>query len=195
VYIGDGPTFLSASLSERLVRKLVEKLAGWRGVLALALTVLMAGLLALTMSDIADAKKRNVDFAKGKGVDDTGSEFRFTAKNNSKDSSTDDSAKGKFFMKQGGEFFKGKVICLQAINEEPVSKGAADIVFEVKKSSVPEAVGTSMGVDVWDSGLPDGEGDIINNRGPATECIPPVASKSTSITSGDIVVEASTTVP
>jgi hypothetical protein len=170
----------------------------------LVLTVLT--MLAASLAGIADAasnkestkgkdaapakSKAATDSAKGKGVVDATFGFGFSAKNQSPDPTTDNSATGKFIIKYGNHrhlFDKGKVQCLEA-----TSAGGANLVGHIKKSNGGDKGGYAS-IDAFDSGQPNGQGDLFDafySSTPQT-CQPP-SGAGTPLQKGNIVVHSTT---
>jgi hypothetical protein len=169
------------------------------------LLVTAVGVLAATMPGVAGAaakKDSSKDAnsnggtvtvgpgtAKGKGVDDGGEKFKFSAKSTKgADATNNFPAKGKFYFKQSnGVFYQGKVQCL-----EVDSAGTANFVGPMTKSNTfpPGSYGE---FSVSDSGQPKGQGDTFSsgNSPNATPCVAPFPGDFT-LTSGNIVVHATT---
>jgi hypothetical protein len=162
-------------------------------VLLLATVSLLLVVIALlVLPGVAYANKNHkVDFAKGTNVMQAdGPLINFYAKGLDEKPKTP-AAKGHFSATGGsnGEFFlKGKITCLRVSGKG--STGAAYFVGKVEKSNVSDIpVGQLVGVDVFDSGKPNGEGDLLRG-GPtdSKQCRAPTG-EGDPITQGNIVVK------
>jgi hypothetical protein len=150
-------------------------------------------LLLLALPGVAHAKKHHkVDFAKGTNVMQAeGPLINFYAQSLDEKPNTP-AAKGHFSATGGdnGEFFlKGKITCLR-VSGKGSTGVAAYFVGKVEQSNVSDIpVGQLVGVDVFDSGKPNGEGDLLRG-GPtdSKECRAPTG-EGDPITQGNIVVK------
>jgi hypothetical protein len=161
--------------------------------LAAASLLLVVVIALLALPGIAHAKKNHkVDFAKGTNVMLAESPLiNFYAQGLDEKPNTP-AAKGHFSATGGdnGEFFiKGKITCLR-VSGKGSSGVAAYFVGKVEQSNVSDTpVGQLVGVDVFDSGKPNGEGDLFGG-GPtdSKECRAPTG-EGDPITQGNIVVK------
>jgi hypothetical protein len=158
-----------------------------------AASILLVVIALLTLPGVAHAKKHHkVDFAKGTNVMQAdGPLINFYVQGLDEKPNTP-AAKGHFSATGGdnGEFFlKGEITCLR-VSGKGSTGVAAYFVGKVEKSNVSDIpVGQLVGVDVFDSGKPNGEGDLLRG-GPtdSKECRAPTG-EGDPITQGNIVVK------
>ena len=163
---------------------------------------LMVGVLTLSTSGVAGAKKHNkVDSAEGKGEFVTEpnpgftqkQKFDFDARDLDQDPLTD-AAKGMFKLHLDQKFngasssgsFKAEVVCLR------VEDGRAVFVSRVKETSglFKGLEGQLYGVHVLDAGQPKGNGDGIALFSTGSETCPaPTSDLYQPLTHGNITVK------
>jgi hypothetical protein len=157
-----------------------------------AASLLLVAIALLALPGTAYAKKhQKVDFAKGTNVMQAdGPLINFYVRGLDEKPKTP-AAKGHFSATgNNGEFFiEGKITCLRVSSKAPTGV-AAYFVGKVEKSNVPDVpVGQLLGVDVFDSGKPNGDGDLLLGGPTASkECRAPTG-EGDPITQGNIVVK------
>jgi hypothetical protein len=170
-----------------------QALSSYVLMLAAASLLLVVVIALLVLPGVAYAKKNHkVDFAKGTNVMQAdGPLINFYAQGLDEKPKTP-AAKGHFSATGGnnGEFFlKGEITCLR-VSGKGSSGVAAYFVGKVEQSNLSDIpVGQLVGVDVFDSGKPNGEGDLL--RGAPTDskqCLAPTG-EGDPITQGNIVVK------
>jgi hypothetical protein len=158
-----------------------------------AASMLLVVIALLALPGAAYAKKhQKVDFAKGTNVMQAdGPLINFYAQGLDEKPNTP-AAKGYFSATGGnnGEFFlKGKITCLR-VSGKGSSGVAAYFVGKVEKSNVSDIlVGQLVGVDVFDSGKPNGEGDLLRGAPTASKQCRAPTGEGDPITHGNIVVK------
>jgi hypothetical protein len=148
------------------------------------------GVLVATAISAPQASARNedVNIATGKGTVPLPKsrivQFNFVAKDRDGNPSTD-RAEGHFSIKFADQFIKGKVKCLRVS-----SSSSAYFMGRVTDTNVPEVKHQWRTFSVFDSGQPEGAGDLLGlgatTNGP--ECVPP-SGGGTPLTSGNITVK------
>jgi hypothetical protein len=187
---------LRVKRGEQLVARLLQKVL---------LLVMALAMLAASMPGVAGAaakkdstKGKNAGFtsivgpgsAKGKGVDDVGKPFKFSAKSTKGSDTLTHAAKGKAHLQIGGMAFNGKVQCL-----EVTSDGAADLRGKITKTNTPSVKGEYIVFEAFDSGQPKGAGDTLTSYiDPSATCAPSTNTAGP-LRSGNIVVHAKNTLP